>query len=538
MTGAHRAIRLYRGAICSFSGAAIIVGLAFLILVGYGSFKYHLIGDYGIETDFYWDYAPAAQGLQHGLVDLDRYRFRGPGYPLILAAVSFIVSDIFTAGRLLSLLSAGWTLLVVYSLFRSAFGPAWGFLGVLALITNGTFVEYSFRVGTDMPYLALCAAFFYLLVNGDDRRRFLLVGFVAGMAYLTRYNGAALVLVALAWALFSGKGLPTGKRLERTAVTVTALAITIGPWLLYLYLKTGDPFNNPNISNIAYELYGRGKMVWDRFWFEGASHAPNTLMELVRSDPIGLLLALGRNLVVHIWFDFSRLIGWPVGVLVIAGLIWLVLGRMQIGRPGWVLISGAAGYLVLVPVFYSPRFSLSILPVYFLLVGLFFTSKEMTVLPGWWRLRLHPALIIVTLSLLYGLPGIIKMTPEKMREGPTGILEVANDWSIRNLPYGRIAARKPHAPFILGQEFVPLPQMRGTDNLIAWMKREQVDYLFLNLPELMYRPALAPLLAYPESDPRLTPVYVEKDYPPAAVWWLVRDDSGVSDTIVKSADKR
>ena len=44
-----------------------LAGLYFLILL-IMSFLYHKVGDYGVETDFFWGYVPAAKSFLNGML--------------------------------------------------------------------------------------------------------------------------------------------------------------------------------------------------------------------------------------------------------------------------------------------------------------------------------------------------------------------------------------------------------------------------------------------------------------------------------------
>src|SRR5512147_410606 len=70
------------------------------------AFTKHTIGNYGVETDFYWKYGPAARDLLRGAISIENYDSKGWGYPLVVAAVSFLGFDVFHAGQLVALFSA------------------------------------------------------------------------------------------------------------------------------------------------------------------------------------------------------------------------------------------------------------------------------------------------------------------------------------------------------------------------------------------------------------------------------------------------
>ena len=96
MTGVPRKLTLYDKL------AFVASGLMLLLLLGLGHF--HKMGGYGVETDFYWAYAPDAQNILEGKTPQEPGV--GPGYALVLAAFNLVFHDWFLSGKLISILSA------------------------------------------------------------------------------------------------------------------------------------------------------------------------------------------------------------------------------------------------------------------------------------------------------------------------------------------------------------------------------------------------------------------------------------------------
>ena len=89
-------------------GPAVAVALLALYASFWGVkvFSEHRIGNYSVETDFYWKYGPAARDLLHGRVDIANYDSKGWGYPAVVALLSIPGFDPFQAAQILALLSA------------------------------------------------------------------------------------------------------------------------------------------------------------------------------------------------------------------------------------------------------------------------------------------------------------------------------------------------------------------------------------------------------------------------------------------------
>lgn len=499
---------------------ALVIGGVFIVLMTWNSFAYHRIGDYGVETDFYWDYAPAADELLHLELDLDRYRFRGPGYPVILAAVSLITGNSFTAGRIISLLAAIAVLTLTWLLVKGMFGAGYGVWALLALTLNETFIEYSFRVGTDMFFTALCTTFYYILTIKQNRRTILLAGLIAGYAYLTRYNGLALVLVSLVWV--GTAHAHKVNRLRRIGWLCIGLVVMMLPWSVYLYIQTGQPFFNLNSNNIAYELFGRGKMAWDQFWYTGGENSPGGLIGLIVSHPVEFFRGFSGNLFRHFHLDMEILLKWSVGWLALSGLVLYLFKHRNLRSLSWILISYLAMFSILATVFYSSRFSLPILPVYLILALVFISSDLMKENPGWWRLKYSAAVVIALITVVIGFPSTARSIAQQVSKGPAEIIRLEQEPSVSTLVPGRMAARKPHAPAILGHEFVVIPPVGTLEELVFFLDSSNVDYLFANASEALFRPPLFILLHKPDTIDALSPVYHRNGAQPYGVWCISR----------------
>ena len=88
----------------SYKHTGLIIAGVYFVVVGLISFIFHTVGDYGIETDFFWGYVPNAKEFLSGHIPMDA--FRGPLYPMVLGVFGFILGDFFKAGILIAVLSS------------------------------------------------------------------------------------------------------------------------------------------------------------------------------------------------------------------------------------------------------------------------------------------------------------------------------------------------------------------------------------------------------------------------------------------------
>jgi len=97
----------------------LVIAAFYFVVVGLISFIFHTVGDYGIETDFFWGYVPSAKKFLSGEIPMDA--FRGPLYPMVLAIFGFILGDFFHAGIFIAVLSASVLIYVTFELLKKIF---------------------------------------------------------------------------------------------------------------------------------------------------------------------------------------------------------------------------------------------------------------------------------------------------------------------------------------------------------------------------------------------------------------------------------
>ena len=127
--------------------------------------------------------------------------YRGPFYYLLVGVLSYL-GDPFLLAKMLSAVCAGIGLRLIGGLLQRAVGPTVAVAGTLFLAANPTLIQYSFRASTDLVFLALFAGTLALLFSPTaDLTGLGAAGICAGLAYLTRYNGVALLPMGLVAAL-------------------------------------------------------------------------------------------------------------------------------------------------------------------------------------------------------------------------------------------------------------------------------------------------------------------------------------------------
>src|SRR2546422_862734 len=150
----------------SWRYTGIVLVAFYLIIASLIAFRYHRILDFGMESDFLFEFVPLAKRLGEGPLEVGAYR--GPVYPILLQAGKTLTGDYFTAGLMIGLLAATVTLIVTFSLIRKLFTPEIALAVALLMMANPYFFMYSYQLGTDMLFIALVTSSFYFLLDGDE----------------------------------------------------------------------------------------------------------------------------------------------------------------------------------------------------------------------------------------------------------------------------------------------------------------------------------------------------------------------------------
>jgi Dolichyl-phosphate-mannose-protein mannosyltransferase len=461
------------------------------------AFARHTIGNYGVETDFYWKYGPAARDLLHGIIKIENYDSKGFGYPMVVALVSLLGFDFFRAGQMVGILSAVGSAWMLYRLHRSLFGPTHALASLAIVLANLTFIQNTYEVGTDMffVFVSLVSVGLLLRSKTPTLRTIALSGLIGGFAFSTRYN--ALFLLPGAFLLFFFFRVPGGSlrdHMRQAAVWCGAYLLGALPWLIVNAIYTGNPLTNTNYMNVAFSVYGEGN--WEKFFY--GTRSIHTLPDVIRLDPAKFAGTMVRNIFNHVGRDLSELLPLAMGALAAAGAFLLWKDRAERRAVGYFAF-GALCFFTLVPVFYGVRFSLPLLPFYAALAAWPLVSptlgKPLEDIERSFPLRSFIFLLVL-------IP--VAVAAYARTEDPTWIESVAagpHDIEpaihfLRGVPHSPdvgLVARKPHAAFLAGYRFVLMPEIANLDSLHAVALRERAPFILISSAEVTYRAAIQPL---------------------------------------------
>ncbi|MBT8387562.1 MAG: glycosyltransferase family 39 protein [Ignavibacteria bacterium] len=498
------------------------IAVVYFVVMAIISFSFHRVGDYGVETDFFWGYVPAAKDFLNGVITIDA--FRGPLYPIVLGIFGFILSDFFNAGILIGILSAAFVVYFTFEMVKRIFSTKVALFVTLILACNPVFVQYTYSAGTDMFFSALITAtlFFFFKEKELSYKNLAIAAFLGGLSYLTRYNGIFLFGFVIVILLINYWNIDWLKRFKVAAVFVVVFVLTFSPWGIYCSIEKDSFFYNENYKNIAYEMHGKGKISWDEYWFEESSKV-TSLQDIVFSDPGTFLSKVIKNVGDHFMEDMEKLVGWHIGVFVILGLILLLLSNplkdWKSRETGFYLLSILFFGLLLL-IFYSERFSMFLIPFYTVLaVQPFFISKYkiQKFAPLKFSYILMIGLVAFTFAKSYS------FNSSRIDSGPKELL-VLKEWYDKNIPESergeKIASRKAHVAYYLDMKFSLIPMADTYEELITKLKENKVDHLYFSTMEAAMRRQFQFLL-----DPRQNHTGLETvvyfDNPPAVLYKLV-----------------
>ena len=492
--------------ILSHSFTPYVLGALYFIVMSVISFSFHKVGDYGVETDFFWTYVPNAKELAQGIVTIDS--FRGPMYPIALAFVEFFVGDFFISGMLLALVSASVFLVLSYKVINSLFNPYIALVVVLVTAANQTFVQYTYSSGTDMFFnmLAFSAIAMVLIPKSVTLKSVIMAGVFTGLAYLTRYNGVFLIAGFVIAMLLILRPIQWKNLALQLGAYIAVFFVVITPWGLHTLAQKGSFFFNTNYMNIAYEMYGKGQMSWDQFWYGGGNKEITSLTDLIFRDVGKFFSHIASNSVDNFGKDVTVLMGSFFGIFIVAGVVSFLIKRPERKQLSF-LIFNLLFFAILTLVFYSERFSMMLIPFYALLA-----TYPMYVI--YQKSKSGKALIPLFVVISAVMVGVsfaksYEFNSQNIDSGPVEIVQVA-DWYHANVPTEfkgkKIASRKPHIAYYTNMEFELLPMANSYDELISTLKSKKVDYLYFGMYEAQMRPEYRALLDITINPPGLTRV--------------------------------
>lgn len=496
----------------------ILSALYFVIILSI-SLKFHKIGDYGLETDFYMKYVPNAQEFLEGSIHIDS--FQGPMYPMVLGLVKSVVGDYMLAGQLINALGISLFLLGISLILKKLLGAPIALGAFLLTASNKHIIQNTYSCGTDMLFLAFLGGMFYFLLRNNkfSYKDVALTGVFAGLTFLTRFNGLFMIFgVVFCYVVLNVQNTNIKNRVISAAM---ALVIFIGlytPYGLYT-LKEKEAFvYNTNYKNLAWTYVAEGNVSWDEFWHGDYCGKNNitSLGDVVFADFGGFVTKYSGKLWSNLGNDFnlllgtedavdseeSSLLGWLIGLWSLAGIILVLKNFKETdSRLISVIVLAAIYWAVLGLVFYNPRFSMFMVP-FFIAFALKALEAPLSK-PD--QVNLKNYLVLGASLVLFGMSSKDAKAFNSVRisTGPQEMLKIQR-WFERNQPEPEkgdaIFARKPHVAYYTGLHFEMFPVVESWEEFLKLIEDKNIKYVYYGGFEYQTRPQLR-ILTTPEKVP-------------------------------------
>ncbi|MFH1760102.1 MAG: hypothetical protein ABIA63_03280 [bacterium] len=333
----------------------------------------HQLGNYGVEELFFTQIMPAVENLKSNPGIILKYKMEGPLYPLLLYwSGNLFSASLFTTGLYLNVLMASAALLFIYSAVKRAFNVGTALLVILVLSTNKGFVEFTYTASSGMLFMFLCAGALVFFIKGSlsDTLKgrtiwWSMAGLFSGLCALTYFMGLG-ILISFIVSFFIEKAFKKRNIIAIACSIFSAVSIP-GIWSVYTFKKK--------------------TAILDLSIFDHVRH-------LATGEAVTYYF---KNLYSHFFKDIDQLIGWPVGILIILGLIGLVL--FGYSKLQWIYLNFGIWVFLMNGFFeYNRLYSLALLGTYFALGVYFFGS-------GHHKKIVHPAaakiLMVVFIVLIF-----------------------------------------------------------------------------------------------------------------------------------------
>ncbi|QQS45659.1 MAG: glycosyltransferase family 39 protein [Acidobacteriota bacterium] len=477
--------------------------------------RQHPLGNYATETDFYHFYGPDTGRILNGEFPVNPYQ--GPGYPAVLAMISGITgADFFTAGKWLSVVCAvvvGW---LAFVLFSRLFGFGVGIGAQLLVILSGEFPQFSINSTTDVFFLMVCLAQLVIFTSErlTARWRLIISAALGAFAYLTRYNGLFLIAACLIGMLvFDLYGSAIRERIKSILLFLAVILIVSSPWFYANYKHRGSPFYNTNYLNMATEFYP--ELVDGKTNQDGTRTLARTFTsfgEVLRYDTGRILKHYPENL----WASLKSTVTTTLlnRWVALGGLLGIALALIfkRTPRVTIVLLAGLFYWLLMALNHWETRYYFFIMA---LLAGFGVWAVKRLIELARLPESLRPAACVVLVGFLCGisLAESRRDVGEFLEAQPLELLS-ARDFILGQKKAGqrlRIVARKPHLPYLTGDEWIFFPQVGSIEELEKWVSENRFDYMTISKREFKERKELKPLGKVKNAPPWLKAVWVNED---------------------------
>jgi hypothetical protein len=216
-----------------------------------------------------------------------------PLWPLLGALGGYIYGDIYTVFKFITMFFGILIVPLSYFSFNRAFGSEPALVASPSIMISYLLIDYSGNGSLYIfhAFLLLC---FPLLIDSSRRGNNLLLGLLAGLAYLLNYQ-AAIIPLAVAAVYILGFRTSQGFRAKIPGLLgfLGAFFLTISPWLIRNWLVFGSPLFSVN----PYFIFSKLGVPSHLEYSNGGYINVYSLQEASIGEMLGRFLAwCGRNI--------------------------------------------------------------------------------------------------------------------------------------------------------------------------------------------------------------------------------------------------
>ncbi len=428
------------------------------------------MGNFDVETDFYWRYAVEAQNILAGRPYTDL--LHPPGYTVLLAGVSLLTGDLFVAGKIISAFATALLGLTTYSLFKALFNTKIAFASTILCVF--ALIPYSFLAATDVVGALLMLLPLRILINRSTVSLWfcLLTGICAAIAYLVRSNAVSVILgigFCLLFIDLEREGLM--RRLAKFGFFVSGALLTVSPWLIINWKTNGSPFASiAHLQMAAHFYYPAGDGL--ETTLRQAALKFNSLSDVVLYDPARLF---GKFLKEVFYENITHLavLGLRFPAYVFAGPGLLLLLRDLSRKRSIFLVVCLTGYLILGLADFRLRFYFFLFPLLFVSVAYFLFHKSVFPARGYTPVLQWSCVIVLAVFITMSSYQAIGRT---LSSEPRYLLEIAEFLRKRSTPGEPIIVRKSHLAYLAGLTRV-FPLANTSEEYLAQAREVGARYI-------------------------------------------------------------
>ncbi|MFQ5601724.1 MAG: ArnT family glycosyltransferase [bacterium] len=483
--------------------------LLFLLFVS----QFHRMGGYGVETDFYWAYAPDAQNILEG--KMPEEPGVGPGYALVLALFNIIFNDWFTAGKMVSIFSTILGGYFTFKMIQKVFDEKIAFYTMI--LWQVTVLPFAIVASTDMFFAFLVAVAIYFFFRSEelDLKNLILSAGFMGYAYLTRHNAIVLpIAVGIILLLINPYAVNWMQRIKPLLVFTGAFILLYLPWSILLFATGGNAVRSDSYLIIASHFYGRPGIIGSED-MRLAAQKFDSLKSVIFYDVAYFVKHYLFNLYHHFYDVLTQSLKFPTLLFVGAGGFVLL---PKLNKRLWsFLLFPLLSFLMLCLVHYEPRYYLYFI-AFFVLFAVYFIFRENNQLQNVRKMNLLRG-VVFGVTVLFVFVFSLKEIKKTIADEPRELLEMSQFLRQHTVENQTIIARKPHIGFLSNLETVYFPQVNSISELLQFAAQEKADYLFYGEEEAKRRPELLTLLDPQNAPDELEPLLVW-EHPKSVIYKL------------------